>query len=74
MLEPLRHEGPYDFGASDMPARLAALAQEAATFADFWHAPPTDVVYFHRKVGGMFLLANRMDARVDANALMLERL
>jgi predicted unusual protein kinase regulating ubiquinone biosynthesis (AarF/ABC1/UbiB family) len=74
VLEPLRHEGPYDFGASDMPARLAALAQEAATYADFWHAPPTDVVYFHRKVGGMFLLANRMDARVDANALMVERL
>jgi predicted unusual protein kinase regulating ubiquinone biosynthesis (AarF/ABC1/UbiB family) len=74
VLEPLRCEGPYDFGASEMPERLAELARSAASYADFWHAPPTDVVYFHRKVGGMFLLANRMGARVDANRLMVERL
>lgn len=74
VLEPLRHEGAYDFGGSDMPERLSALAQAAAAYADFWHAPPTDVVYFHRKVGGMFLLASRMGARVDAHSLMLERL
>jgi hypothetical protein len=53
-----------------MPARLSALGQKATEYADFWHAPPTDVVYFHRKLGGMFMLASRMEARVNAHALM----
>jgi predicted unusual protein kinase regulating ubiquinone biosynthesis (AarF/ABC1/UbiB family) len=70
VLEPLRFDEPYDFAASDMPERLSQLAQSAARYADFWHAPPTDVVYFHRKVGGMFLLAARMGARVNAHRLM----
>jgi len=69
-LEPLRDDKPYDFGASTMPARLAALGERATEYADFWHAPPTDVVYFHRKLGGMFMLASRMNARVNAHALM----
>jgi hypothetical protein len=38
-LEPLRQEGPYDFGASDMPARLMAMGQSVTGFRDFWQAP-----------------------------------
>lgn len=69
-LEPLRHDEPYDFAASDMPQRVSEIGQEATTHADFWRAPPTDVVYFHRKIGGMFMLAARMGARVNAHRLM----
>jgi predicted unusual protein kinase regulating ubiquinone biosynthesis (AarF/ABC1/UbiB family) len=69
-LEPLRDDEPYDFAASTMPARLSALGQKATEYADFWHAPPTDVVYFHRKLGGMFMLASRMQARVNTHELM----
>lgn len=69
-LEPLRHEGPYDFGGSDMPARLMELGQSVTGFRDFWQAPPTHAVYFHRKLGGMFMLAHRLQARVDVRALM----
>ena len=69
-LEPLRFDEAYDFGASTMPARLSELGQRATEYADFWRAPPTDVVYFHRKLGGMFMLASRMQARVNTHALM----
>jgi predicted unusual protein kinase regulating ubiquinone biosynthesis (AarF/ABC1/UbiB family) len=69
-LEPLRYDESYDFAASTMPQTVAALGQEATAHADFWHAPPTDVVYFHRKIGGMFMLASRMGARVNAHRLM----
>jgi predicted unusual protein kinase regulating ubiquinone biosynthesis (AarF/ABC1/UbiB family) len=72
-LEPLRQEGPYDFGASDMPARLMAMGQSVTGFRDFWQAPPTHAVYFHRKLGGMFMLANRIGAKVDVRALMAQR-
>jgi predicted unusual protein kinase regulating ubiquinone biosynthesis (AarF/ABC1/UbiB family) len=68
-LEPLTTEGPFDFGATDISARLSEAGADARDFREFWHAPPTDAVFFHRKVGGMFLLAQRMNARVDINAL-----
>ncbi|MDP5071376.1 MAG: AarF/UbiB family protein, partial [Congregibacter sp.] len=69
-LEPLREDALYDFGSSTMPERLATLGKKATEYADFWHAPPTDVVYFHRKLGGIFMLAAKMDARVNVHALM----
>ncbi|MEQ9463936.1 MAG: AarF/ABC1/UbiB kinase family protein [Haliea sp.] len=72
-LEPLRQEGPYDFGASDMPSRLMAMGQSVTGFRDFWQAPPTHAVYFHRKLGGMFMLAHRLRARVDVRGLMAQR-
>ena len=69
-LEPLRHEGVYDFARSDMARRMSALAEQVADFRDFWRAPPTDAMYFHRKLGGMFLLASRVKSRVDVNRLV----
>ena len=68
-LEPLTTDGPYDFGASDLSQRLSDVGANAQDFREFWHAPPSDAVFFHRKVGGMFLLAQRMEARVDIKAL-----
>ena len=69
-LEPLRHEGAYDFARSDMARRMSELAEEVSAYRDFWRAPPTDAMYFHRKLGGMFLLASRLKARVDVNQLV----
>lgn len=69
-LEPLRHAGPYDFAASNLAGRIAELGERVTDFRDFWQAPPTDAVYFHRKLGGMFMLATRMQARVDVQALI----
>ena len=69
-LEPLSQEGAYDFGRSDMPARMSELGESITDYRDFWKAPPTDAVYFHRKLGGMFMLASRLKARVNVNELM----
>jgi len=69
-LEPLTSDGPYDFGDSDISARLAEIGETVQDFKEFWQAPPSDAVFFHRKVGGMFLLAQRMNARVDVNQLV----
>jgi len=69
-LEPLRHEGVYDFAHSDMSKRMSQLAEEVADYRDFWRAPPTDAMYFHRKLGGMFLLASRVKSRVNVHDLI----
>ena len=69
-LEPLREQGPYDFGHSTMAARMSELAETVTDYRDFWQAPPTDAVYFHRKLGGMFMLASRLKSRVDVRGLV----
>ena len=69
-LEPLIQEGPYDFGHSTMAARMSELAENVTEYRDFWQAPPTEAVYFHRKLGGMFMLASRLKSRVDVHQLI----
>ena len=69
-LEPLCQDTDYDFAHSDMAARMSEMAEQVTDFRDFWQAPPTDAVYFHRKLGGMFLLATRLRARVNVHQLI----
>lgn len=70
VLEPLSLDEMYDFGATDLPAQMAELAGPVQEFKEFWQAPPTDAVYFHRKLGGMFMLANRINARLNVRKLI----
>lgn len=72
VLEPLSRNEAYDFGTTNLPAQMSELAEPVQEFKEFWQAPPTDAVYFHRKLGGMFLLANRIKARVNVHQLILQ--
>jgi predicted unusual protein kinase regulating ubiquinone biosynthesis (AarF/ABC1/UbiB family) len=68
-FEPLCFDGAYDFGASDMPRRLRETGLALGLDRDFWHVPPADVLFLHRKLGGLYLLAARLKARVNVNEL-----
>ena len=63
--EPLRQKGKYDFGASDLAARLRDAGLALGMERDFWHTPAADVLLLHRKIAGLYLLAARLRARVD---------
>ena len=67
--EPLRHPGAYDFGTSDLPLRLRDAGLKLSMERDFWHTPPADALFLHRKLGGLYLLAARLRARVDVATL-----
>ncbi len=69
-MEPLCTDVAYDFARSDMARNMAKLAEDIGSYRDFWQAPPMDAVYFHRKVGGMFMLASRLKARVNVHQLI----
>ncbi len=68
--EPLRHVGEYDFGRTDLAARMRTAGLALSTEKDAWHTPPADAIFLHRKLGGLYLLAARLKARVDLRALL----
>ncbi len=69
-LVPLATDAAFDFGATgfvaDMRDRGMLIAADRAT----WHAPPPDILFIQRKLGGMFLLASRLKARVEVRKLL----
>jgi predicted unusual protein kinase regulating ubiquinone biosynthesis (AarF/ABC1/UbiB family) len=68
-LEPFSTPGLYDFKTAQLSDRLSQLSQDGYNFKEFWQTPPTDILYLHRKLGGMFMLATRLEARVNTHAL-----
>jgi predicted unusual protein kinase regulating ubiquinone biosynthesis (AarF/ABC1/UbiB family) len=71
-LEPLCFDGAFDFGATDMAQRLREAGMALGLDRDFWHIPPIDTLFLHRKLGGMYLLAARLKARVNVRQLALD--
>ncbi|HSN22253.1 MAG TPA: AarF/ABC1/UbiB kinase family protein [Usitatibacter sp.] len=72
VCEPLRKKGPYDFPASNLPARVRDLGYDLAIRRGLVRAPPPPTIFLHRKLVGSFLLLARIGARVDARALVLD--
>lgn len=60
---------PYDFAKSDLPIRLRDLGIALGSEKAFRHSPPAPAIFLHRKLGGLFLLAARLSAKVDMQAL-----
>lgn len=69
-LEPFAYQGIYNFKDAKISERLAAMGEVGLDFKEFWRVPPADILYLHRKLGGMYLLAARIDAEIDLNALV----
>ena len=70
VLDPICHEAAYDFGASTIPAQTMLLSEQLRDHQAEWQAPPIDAAYVHRKIGGLFMLASRLKARVNVRALL----
>ena len=69
-LEPLRHDGPFDFGGNDLAVKMRDKAASLLGQKELWHLPPSETVFIQRKIGGMYMLATRLKARVDIRELM----
>ncbi len=67
---PLRQSAPYDFARSALIEDLARAGQELGSAREFWHVPPADLLFLHRKIGGMFLLAQRLGAQIALPPLL----
>ncbi|MCK8047044.1 AarF/ABC1/UbiB kinase family protein [Shewanella sp. 1CM18E] len=72
--EPLRAEKAYDFGTSNLAQRIKAAGMSISSNADKWHTPPADAIFIHRKLAGMYLLASKLEAKINVNAIFEDML
>ncbi|KLV01127.1 ABC1 kinase family protein [Photobacterium aphoticum] len=69
--EPVIYDGVFDFGQTDLARRIRDAGTALSTRENYWHTPPADAIFFHRKLGGLYLLAARLKAQVNVRALFL---
>ena len=63
-MAPLRQDTPFDFGRSDLLERLRDMGLAIGTDRELSHLPPAATLFLHRKIGGMYLMAAKLRARV----------
>jgi predicted unusual protein kinase regulating ubiquinone biosynthesis (AarF/ABC1/UbiB family) len=71
--EPLGHDGLYDFSETRLAERIKDVGLKLSMEQDYWHTPPADALFLHRKLGGLYLLAARLKAKVDVKALFFAK-
>jgi predicted unusual protein kinase regulating ubiquinone biosynthesis (AarF/ABC1/UbiB family) len=67
--EPLYGESPYDFANSDLSSRLQHQGMQLGLEKEYAHTPSANAIFLHRKLGGLFLLAIKLKAKVDMQSL-----
>ena len=63
-MGPLRQSSPFDFGQSDLLEQLRDMGLAIGSDRDLAHVPPAATLFLHRKIGGMYLMAAKLRARV----------
>jgi predicted unusual protein kinase regulating ubiquinone biosynthesis (AarF/ABC1/UbiB family) len=63
-MQPLRQKDPFDFARSDLLERLRDMGLSIGTDRELAHVPPAATLFLHRKIGGMYLMAAKLQARV----------
>ncbi|PKH07111.1 AarF/ABC1/UbiB kinase family protein [Moritella sp. Urea-trap-13] len=67
--EPLQCQGEYDFASTDLAYRIKQAGMAINNRQDQWHTPPVDAIFIHRKLAGLYLLAAKLNAKVNVSAL-----
>lgn len=69
--EPLYGDSPYDFSGSQLSSRLQEKGMQLGLEKAYAHTPPANAIFLHRKLGGLFLLAIKLKAKVDMQSLFV---
>lgn len=68
-VEPLRYQGIYDFEQSNLATRVRDTGMDMTFQKGYWHTPPADAIFLHRKLGGLYLLASKLKVKVNMSQL-----
>ena len=69
-MAPIRQTAPFDFGRSDLIPTLRDMGRALGAERDLTPVPPPATMFLHRKIGGIYLLAARLGARVALRPLV----
>ncbi|MGD1990559.1 MAG: AarF/UbiB family protein, partial [Chromatiales bacterium] len=67
--EPLRATTRYRFGSSDLAQKMGEIISEMRLQSKYSRIPPMDILFLHRKLGGLYLLLSRLRATLDIGKL-----
>lgn len=62
-------DGAYRWGESDLPFRVSRAVSDAA-ISRWFRIPPREIVFLHRRMGGVFVLLAVLDAEIDARDML----
>lgn len=68
--EPLHYAGDYDFGASELAKNISIAGRELSLKKNYWHTPPADALFLHRKFAGLYLIAAKLKAKINIQNLI----
>jgi predicted unusual protein kinase regulating ubiquinone biosynthesis (AarF/ABC1/UbiB family) len=68
--EPARANRDYDFGSSSLARRMSEQVLRLRLEHRMWRMPPPEILFLHRKLGGIYLACARLRARVNVNRLV----
>jgi predicted unusual protein kinase regulating ubiquinone biosynthesis (AarF/ABC1/UbiB family) len=68
--EPARHETEYSFADSTLAPQMSELIVEMRLQQRFSRLPPMDILFLHRKLGGLYLLLARLKATLPVREIV----
>lgn len=68
--QPLRHSGVYDFENSTLAKNVSMAGRELSFKQDYWHTPPADALFLHRKIAGLYLIAVKLKVKINLQELI----
>ncbi|MDJ0805847.1 MAG: AarF/ABC1/UbiB kinase family protein [Gammaproteobacteria bacterium] len=69
--EPVRALVDYDFAKSDLAKRMSKIVLELRLQEKFTRIPPPEILFLHRKLGGLHLLLSRLRARLPVRQIVM---
>lgn len=59
----------FDFGESELASQIKDMGLELSMKQGYWHTPPVDAMFIHRKLAGLYLIAARLEVKVPVQQL-----
>jgi predicted unusual protein kinase regulating ubiquinone biosynthesis (AarF/ABC1/UbiB family) len=69
-LDMLSGDEPFDFGNSEIVGQMRDQGMDIAADRRNWHVPPVGTLFVQRKLGGVYLLASKLKAKVHVRKIM----
>lgn len=65
---PLRSD-TFDFGQSGLAKQIKDMGMELSMKQGYWHTPPVDAMFIHRKLAGLYLMAAKLKVNIPVKPL-----